>query len=179
MRDGVSMDIPSLASSMGGLSGKTPREQIAQEAATRLFTLFALSDWHVRLAQRRQAKCGRYFELKHWNRSYKKGMLCHDCARIRSLQSALLSTSKARELAERELYRHVARHFKNRIANHPNWHGDPKLRAGIIELLNERIADDESLRTVYRHPLTGKWLSWSKNRRGIEDAAKGKNHAES
>jgi hypothetical protein len=173
------MDIPSLASSMGGLSGKTPREQIAQEAATRLFTLFALSDWHVRLAQRRQAKCGRYFELKHWNRSYKKGMLCHDCARIRSLQSALLSTSKARELAERELYRQVARHFKNRIANHPNWHGDPKLRAGIIELLNERIADDESLRTVYRHPLTGKWLSWSKNRRGIEDAAKGKNHAES
>jgi hypothetical protein len=179
-RDDVSVDISNLVPvSLQSLAAARTSEETAKDAADRLFALFSLSEWHVRLAKCRRAGCGRYFELKHWNRSYKKGMFCPECTRIRSSQCAMLSTSRVRKKAEGELYRQVARRFGKRIAKLPDWHRDPKLRAEIIEFVNERTTEVDSLRTVYRRPLTGKWLSWSKNRGGIESAVKGKVHAES
>jgi hypothetical protein len=169
-RDGLGLRLPSW-------SGKKPLEmETPLETADKLCALFFLCDWRLRLAKCRRAACGRYFELKHWNRVYKRGIACPDCARVRS---ALLSTSKAREKAETELYRLVARRFGKRIAKTPNWHRDPKLRAEIIQFMNARIADRDSLRSVYRASLTGKWLSWPKNRNGIEKVVKGRIHAES
>lgn len=146
----------------------------AMDQANRLFSLFFLCDWRLRLAKCR--RCGDYFELNHWNREYKRGTACGRCARVRS---AVFSTSRAREQAETELHRLVARRFGKRIVKSPDWHRDPKLRSAIIGFVNQQIAKRHGLLSVYRHSLTGKWLSWSKNRDGIERAAKGKLHAES
>jgi hypothetical protein len=151
----------------------SPNEQPIDQA-NRLFSLFLMCDWRLKLAKCR--RCGDYFELKQCNRSYKRGIACPGCARVRS---AVLSTSKARKNAETALYCLVARRFGRRIGRTPNWYRDPRLRAEIIEFVNERIRNSNSLVSVYRKRLTGKWLSWFKNRDGIEKALKRKVHAES
>jgi hypothetical protein len=140
----------------------------ALDQANRLFSLFFLSDWRARLAKCR--RCGDYFQLKQSNRSYKRGIACTRCARVRS---AVLSTSNTRKWAETELFRLVAKRFGRRIARYPDWHRDTKFRARIIAFLIERIRGDNRLAFVYPRGITGKWLSWSKNRAGIEKAAKG------
>jgi hypothetical protein len=94
------------------------------------------------------------------------------------MESAMLSTSKAREQAGRELYQRAARRFGKRIAEQPNWYRDSKVRAEMVGFLNEQIAKSHHLLSVYRRQLTGKWLSWPKNRDGIERAVKGRIHAE-
>jgi hypothetical protein len=72
-------------------------KQTAQDAADRLFALFCLSGWRRKLAKCKRADCSRYFELKHWNRTYERGTFCPECTRIRSLESALESTKRKRE----------------------------------------------------------------------------------
>lgn len=149
-----------------------------QDNADGLFALFCLSSWRLRLAKCK--RCGRYFWLKHWNRAYKRGTACPKCTRTRSMESAMLSTSRAREQAERELYHRAAKRFGKWIVKQPNWYraAAPRVRAEMIDFLNEQITSSHSLLSVYRHRLTGKWLSWSKNRDGIERAVKGRIHAE-
>ena len=88
----------------------------------------------------------------------------------------MLSTSKAREGAKEELYRLVAKRFGARVSKE-NWSQDLKLRAKIVEFLNECIGNSESLAAVYpRGGITGKWLSWRNNRDGIDKAATGEKH---
>jgi hypothetical protein len=71
---------------------------LPQDVADKLCTLFFLCDWQVRLAKCRRTECGRYFELKQWNRVYTKGTVCSkDCTRIRSQQSALEATKRRRD----------------------------------------------------------------------------------
>lgn len=148
-----------------------------QDLADGLFIHCCLSGWALRLAKCK--RCSRYFWLKHWNRPYKRGAACSMCIRTRSADSARLSTSKVREQTEQELYKRAARRFRKRIAKQPNWCRDSRVRAEMIGFLNEQIAKSHSLLSVYRRELTGKWLSWSKNRDGIERAAvKGRVHAE-
>jgi hypothetical protein len=65
-----------------------------QSKADRLFATCCLSGLHRRLAKCRRPECGRYFELKHWNRIYKRGTFCAKCNRTRS---ALESTKRKRE----------------------------------------------------------------------------------
>jgi hypothetical protein len=138
--------------------------------ANRIFSLFLLDDWRFKLAKCRRPACSCYFELNHRNRVYKRGTVCPGCTRIRSLESALRGTYKARKQAGRELYGLVDKRFGSRIANRPGWNRDAKLRREIIAFLNEQIGKSEGLRSVYPRGITGKWLSWDKNRRGIQSA---------
>jgi hypothetical protein len=149
------------------------------DMADRLFSLFLLCDWRARLAKCRRVGCGRYFELKQWNRLYKKGTLCGKCARARSLESAVRATSEVREAAGRELYRLASRRFGKRLLKTKDWHRDRQFRTTIVDFLNAQIEGADSLKTVYPHGITGKWLSRSNNRNGIEKAARGEAHAES
>jgi hypothetical protein len=170
--DGLILELSSELGN-GGIAPPAPSIDLPD----RLFAWFCLCAWKRSLAKCRRAECGRYFELKHWNRTYKRGALCPECQRARSQETAVLSTSKARKQAESELYRRAAKQFGKRIAKEPNWYRDPKVRTEVIDFLNQQINNSDSLLTVYRRWLTGKWLSWSKNRDGIERAAKGKIHA--
>jgi hypothetical protein len=67
--------------------------------------------------------------------------------------------------------------FGKRIAKRPNSLEDRELRAKIVEFLNERIRGNDRLAAVYRRGITAKWLSWSKNRAGIEQSVKKESHA--
>jgi hypothetical protein len=153
--------------------------QRAEETADRLFAMCCLSGWHQRLAQCRRPECGHYFELKHWNRVYKRGTVCPGCTRIRSLETAAASTSEARDQAQRELWGLAAKRFGKRITKDPDWYRNPAVRTGIVSFLNKQIEGSTSMRAVYPRGVTGKWLSWSKNRVSIEKIAKGKIHAKS
>lgn len=153
---------------------RRPWTERERDMADRLFTLCCLSGFHLKVAQ--CCRCRRYFDLKHWNREYKRGTACPACARVRS---GVLSTAKARDCAEAELYRLTAQRFASRIAKTRGWSQDQKLRTAIVEFLNDRIQGNESLMSVYPHGVTGKWLSWAKNRSGIETALKGKSDAKS
>ena len=42
----------------------------------------------------------------------------------------------------------------------------------MIEFLNEEIQKSDGLRAVHPKGITGKWLSWSENRDGIESAVR-------
>jgi hypothetical protein len=185
-REGLSLAIPDLVG--GGLQAiaevgmfgfQSRLREDPQTAADRLLTALCLNPWHRKLAKCRGRECGRYFELRHWNRVYKMGTLCPDCARARRSESAALSTAKARKKAERELHRLVAKRFGKRIAVDPNWRNDPKLRAKIVGVLNERIGNTGRLAAVYPRRISGKWLSWSKNSGAIENLVKGEKHAKS
>ena len=66
----------------------------AREQADGLFTVFCLSSLRLKLAKCRRSQCGRYFELKHWNRSYQRGTFCPECNANRS---ALECTKRKRE----------------------------------------------------------------------------------
>ena len=148
-------------------------QELAEESADRLFTILFMSGWHRRLGRcTRLGECGRYFELKHWNRLYKRGTVCPECTRVRSLESAALNTSRTREQVRNDLYRLVAARFANRISRRADWHRDLKLRATVLEFLNQRIGKDRGLKAIYGDGITGKWLSWSRNRKGIEEAVK-------
>jgi hypothetical protein len=173
-RDGLILEFPS---ELGNDRIASPEPPI--DVADRLFSLFLLCKWRPKLAKCRRLDCGRYFELKHWNRAYKRGTWCPKCQPVRSQEAAVLSTCKARKQAESELYRRAAKQLGERIAKQPNWYRDLTLKAEVIDFLNEQIANGDSLLSVYRHSLTGKWLSRSKNRDGIERAAKEKIHAKS
>jgi hypothetical protein len=187
VRDGLILKLPSeLGNDEPNLTAQpmlklpllaTLTERPRTELPDRLFSLFLLCNWRPKLAKCRRADCGRYFELKHWNRTYKRGIRCPECQRKRSQETAVLSTSKSRKQAESELYRQAAKRFGKRIAKQPAWYSDPKVKCEMIDFLNEQIAKSDSLLSVYRRCLTGKWLGWKKNRDGIERAAKGRIHA--
>lgn len=166
--DGLYLEFPSERESRG-IAIDSGLDQ-----ANRLFSLFLMCDWRLKLAKCK--RCGVYFELKQCNREYPRGAACPGCARVRS---AVLSTFEARKQAESELYHLIARRFGKHIAEQPNWHRDVKLRTKIVDSLNRRIAKRNKLASVYERGLTDKWLSWAKNRDGIEEAVKGKVHAES
>ena len=164
----ASMTISDLMQNLSRPRGKE------RDAADRLLAVCCLSGWLRKLGKCR--RCSKYFELKHWNRVYKRGTACCGCARVRS---AVLSTSKARHEAEEALIRMIAKQFRKRVAKDPKWYRDATLKARIMAFAESRIAGNDSLRSVYRHSLTGKWLSWAKNRIGIERVAKGSTDAES
>lgn len=172
-RDGLSFEFPSEERVR-----PTPKlGEAPLEHADRLFTLFLLCDWRSKLAKCRRIECGSYFELKHWNRIYKRSVLCPKCRRARSLEGAKLRTSSAREAAAQELYRLAGRRFSRQIAVNQNWRDDPKLKTHIIQYLNSNIPTKQELKAVYPHGITEKWLGWAKNRKGIEDALKKGKHA--
>lgn len=143
--------------------------------ANRFFALFQLSPWRYTIAECRT--CRTYFELNHWNRAYKSGTLCKDCARSKRSESAARSTKQARESAERELYRVAAERFAKRVTE-PGWSRNAELRSAIVAHLNLQIAGSDLLKAVYqvgtRFGISAKWLAWAKNRRGIERAVKEK-----
>jgi hypothetical protein len=142
-----------------------------------LFSLFFLCEWRARLGKCRRDECGRYFELKHWNRAYKRGTLCPECQRGHSLASALRSTSEARKTAEKELYRLAARRFGKRLLKTADWHRGREFKATVVDFLNCQIMKTDRLKSVYQRGITGKWLSRSKNRNGIDEVARGEEHA--
>ena len=157
-----------------------PREQPG-DVADRYFGLLLLSGWHHKLAKCRRPGCGQYFWLKHWNRTYKRGIYCPGCTRTRSGVSALISTEKLRIAAVKELYGLVAQRFAKQIESNLDWYSERKLKAAITEYLNGKITSSEQLDAVYRNGgrqgITPKWLGWSKNRVGIKDAIKKGTHA--
>jgi hypothetical protein len=159
------------------LTPDTPPGRQALETADRVFALFLMCEWRSKLAKCRS--CGRYFELKHWNRTYKRGTLCPKCQRAKSIEGAKHSTSTARRAAVSELYRLAGRGFARQIVAHPEWRDDPKLKTEIIQYLNSRIFAAQDLRAVYPRGITEKWLGWAKNRNGIEHELKKGKHAKS
>jgi hypothetical protein len=136
--------------------------------------LFFLSNWRHKLAKCR--RCGVYFLLKHWNRTYKRGIACSACPRTRR---AMTSTAKAREEAQAELYRLAAQRFGRRIAKRPGWSRDAHFKAEIAEYLSACAESRARLKSVYPCGITAKWIAWAKNQRGIARAMKGMSHAES
>jgi len=185
--DGLSVSFlqtSQLPTNAGGLMQRVGLpEQTAQDAADRFLALFFLSPEHEKLAKCRRVECGRYFELRRWNQIYKRGTFCPECTRARSLESAALHTSHARKVAERELYRLVAKRFSTRIAEDPKWQEKQSLKAAIIQYLLGRIESNEALKAVYRRGgrqgIGLKWLGWAKHQRGIESAVKESTHAQS
>lgn len=174
-RDGLSFEFPSEERARPTPKlGEAPLDQ-----ADRLFTLFLLCDWRSKLAKCRRIECGSYFELKHWNRIYKRGAFCPKCRRARSLEGAKLSTFTARGAAAQELYRLAGRRFSRQIATNQNWREDPKLKMDIIQYLNIGISTKQALKAVYPRGITPKWLGWAKNRNGIERELKKGKHAKS
>lgn len=165
----------SLGELMRGLTAQPPEE--ATVVASGFFGLLFLSGWQKRLGKCRTVGCGRYFWMKHWNRTYKRGILCPECQRGRSLESAVRSTSKARESAEKELYRLAAQRFGKRLLKTSDWRSNRQFKTAIVDFLNSQIKGTDSLKSVYPRGITGKWLSWSKNRDGIEKTARGVDNA--
>jgi hypothetical protein len=156
---------------MHGRSANPPEEEDWEDWISRILALFFLSDWRHKLAKCR--RCGVYFLLKHWNRTYKRGIACSVCARTRS---AMTSTANARAEALAELYRLAAQRFGRRIAKRPGWSRDAQFKAEIVDYLNAR-GGSARLKSVYPGGITPKWVAWAKNRRGIEKAMKGTIHA--
>jgi hypothetical protein len=152
----------------------TPRGE-----ANWLFTLFMMSDLRFTLAKCKKAACGCYFELKQRNRTYKRGTYCSNCRRVPSLESAKRRTGETRADAAQALYRLVAKRFARRIRANEKWHDHVGLKSAIVGHLNREIERREGLRRVYPHGVTAKWLAWDKNRKGIEAAMEGSEHAES
>jgi hypothetical protein len=147
---------------------------IAGDTARQNLVFFLLSDLRFRLAKCRREGCGRYFVLTHWKRTYKRGTLCSEHQRLRSLESAAQATAKDRHRAEEKLYELTAKRFGRRIRSNDNWAQDAALKEQLVECLNSEISADPELSRVYRAGVTKKWLSWAKNRRGIEAAVRGK-----
>ena len=178
--DGISVSFPSgRMISLGKLMQATSTRQPIESpiaVADRYFGLLVLSGWQRKLGKCRTADCGRYFWLRHPNRTFKRGTFCPECTRARSRDSAVLNTSQGREAAERRLYQLAASHFSGRIKRDPNWHKDKRLKADVVNYLTNRISRDETLKAVYlageRAGITAKWLGWAKNRQGIEKAIK-------
>jgi hypothetical protein len=144
---------------------------VAEDAAQRMFVGMLMSEWRLRIA--RCWKCGVYFLLSHPKRTYPNGTHCSPCRRKRSLESAEKATYKARKEAERRLWVLAAKRFKTQLLKTANWHREPKFKAKIVEFLQRRIERSDSLKRAYPSGITGKWLSWSKNRNGIDKSAKG------
>jgi hypothetical protein len=148
-------------------------EDIAREK----LVFFLLSELRFKLAKCRKEDCGKYFALKHWKRTYKRGTFCSDCQRLRSLESAVKATSGDRIEAELMLCSLAAKRFSKQILRNPNWVKDGRLREGLVQYLNARIDHVDCLRAVYlsgpRNGVTGKWLSRAKNWKAIESIAKG------
>src|SRR6185437_16732956 len=143
-------------------------EDIAREK----LVFFLLSEFRFKLAKCRKEGCGKYFALKHWKRTYKRGTVCADCQRIRSQESAAKATSGDRIQAEWMLSRLAAKKFSKQILRNPNWVNDRHLRESLVKYLNTQIERVDLLRAVYlsgpRNGITGKWLSRAKNWKSIE-----------
>jgi hypothetical protein len=148
-------------------------EDIAREK----LVFFLLSDLRFKLAKCRQDGCGKYFALKHWKRTYKRGTFCSDCQRARSQESALKATAGDRTDAGWMLCHLAAKKFARQIEKSPDWHKSPPLRASVLKYLNARIERVNLLKAVYlsgpRQGITGKWLSRASNWKAIESIAKG------
>jgi hypothetical protein len=145
-------------------------DQLARQS----LVLFLLSELRHKLGKCRTNGCGHYFQLSHWNRTYKRGIYCDACKRSRSLKSAAISTSVARHEAESMLYRLAAKRFAKLFHGNSDWYRVPRVKRDVTSYLNTQIQRSDLLRSVYstgaRKGVTGKWLALSKNRRGIEKA---------
>jgi len=86
--------------------------------------------------------------------------------------SAKVYTAKARKAVERRLYLLVAKRFSKLIVRNQNWSRDLELRPKMIEYLNAEIRRQVDLMSVRPQGITGKWLSWPKNQKGIENAVR-------
>jgi hypothetical protein len=156
--------------SLQPLIGQPPR---STEYAREQLVFFLLSDVRFRLAKCRKEHCGTYFLLRHWNRQYKRGTLCDSCNRSRSEESAIKATAQVRDDAKRELHKSAAKKFAKQIRSTPRWHQQKELKDRIADFLNTRIERSESLGSVYKGGITGKWVARSENWNGIETALKG------
>lgn len=151
--------------------GKPGRQfSVAEDAAQRMFVGMLMSDWRLKIAG--CCKCRWYFLLSHPKRTYPNGTHCPECLRKRSQASAGGATHKARKEAERKLYDLAAKRFKRKLLKTPDWHRDVALRTEVLEFLNEQIERTDSLKRVYPNGVSGKWLSWFKNRNGIDRAVR-------
>jgi hypothetical protein len=148
-------------------------EDIAREK----LVFFLLSEFRFKLAKCRRDGCGKYFALKHWKRTYKRGTLCSECQRTRSQESASKATSEERIQAGWMLCQLAAKRFSKQIQKSPDWHKEAPLRASLLKYLNTRIERVDLLRAVYlsgpRRGITGKWLSRASNWKAIESIVKG------
>ncbi len=149
----------------------------SEDIAREKLVFFLLSDLRYKLAKCRKAECGRYFLLKHWKRSYRRGTVCDTCQRVRSLESAVKATANNRLMAKKVLYKLVTNKFASQILNTPDWYRNAELKEAIVNYLNTCIKRSDSLRALYwsgpRKGVTGKWLANSKNWKEIETATKG------
>jgi hypothetical protein len=149
-----------------------PRSLFIDTVASEKLVLFLLSDLSYKLAKCRDPECGRYFVLKHWNRTYKTGTHCEECSRIRSLKSAAAATVDEREAAQRKLHDCAANRFRGQIAENHNWHKDTKLKERIARYLKGKIESSADLTRAYPAGVTGKWVARKTNWEAIEAAAK-------
>lgn len=159
--------------------GKAPKDGRAwpwqlfiDTVAGEKLVLFLLSDLSYKLAKCRDPNCGRYFVLKHWNRTYKTGTLCDVCRRIRSLKSAAAATVDEREETQHKLHVCAAKRFRGQIAANSNWHRDPKLKDRLAHYLNGKIENSADLARAYPNGVTGKWVARKANWAAIEATAK-------
>jgi hypothetical protein len=148
-------------------------EDIAREK----LVFFLLSELRFKLAKCRRDGCGKYFALKHWKRTYKRGTLCPDCQRTRSQESARKATAEDRIEAGWKLCHLAAKKFAKQVQRSPDWHKEAPLRASLLKYLNAQIERVDVLRAVYwrgpRKGITGKWLSRASNWKVIEAIVKG------
>jgi len=144
-----------------------------EDYAREQLVFFLLSDLRFKLAKCRKENCGTYYLLKHWNRQYKRGTLCDFCKRSRSEESAIKATAEVRDHAKTQLHDFAAKKFAKQILSTPDWHRQKALKNAISKFLSAKIERSESLRTVYKSGVTGKWVSRSENWNAIDTAAKG------
>lgn len=146
----------------------------ADAVASEKLVLFLLSVLRNRLAKCRNGECGKYFVLKQWNRTYRRGTLCAKCQRARSLKSAMKATAEGRDKAESELHSMAAKRFRPQILQKADWHRDAKLKDHISRYLTARIKRSLFLFKAYPAGVSGKWVATYSNWSALEAAAKGK-----
>jgi hypothetical protein len=137
------------------------------DAAELMFADMLISDWRLKIAK--CVKCGRYFALKHWDRTYNDGAVCTRCVPRRKADRSAKHKKDKRSVAEQELYRLAARHFSAKISRDPEWQANAELKAEITDYLNLKIEQNPDLSKTYPKGITIKWLGWDRNRKGIAE----------
>jgi|GEM_PF-4577100 len=159
---------PEPTSTLRPSSGPLP-EDYAREH----LVFFLLSELRFKLAKCRKIDCGKYFLLTHTNRLYKRGTLCSECGRSRSLESAKDATAAARKSLRAELWLRAAKRFSKRITGDLHWYRDDGLKQTMSAYLNSSFGDSEPFNAAYPNGITGKWIANPKNWKPITKAAKG------
>jgi hypothetical protein len=137
---------------------------IATTAAERIFVEMLMSDWRLKIAKCVSPACSSYFRLKKWNQLYEKGTRCQACRDRDEHKDKQARVEESRKKASKQLWSFTANRFSRRISRSATWYRDAGLKSEIVEALNAHIESDKFLKSIYRHPITTKWLGWAKNR---------------